>query len=354
MPFDSHTVRTLRGLAVLAFAFVLVVALEVFSRLLLEGSVDEGPRRLVRVDIPVGADIPDISRLLHEKNLIDHPIIFRYAVRLMGADTRIQAGSISLASGQSMFELIQALSHAKSVGVPVVIREGLTSMDIAGILQHSIGADSAEFMAVVRDTVLIRELKLSAPTLEGYLFPDTYLLATGSDLRRIARRMVANFRSHLPKDAEARSQSLGLSLHQALTLASIVEWETMLNSEARTIASVYLNRIKRGMLLQADPTVSYALGKGPSRLYFSDLKVDSPYNTYRYAGLPPGPINNPGKFSLEATLTPENTAYLYFVARGDGTHAFTSTLSDHLDAKQQLDRLRRESRTTDSLTSING
>jgi UPF0755 protein len=137
-------------------------------------------------------------------------------------------------------------------------------------------------------------------------------------------------------------------LHEAITLASIVEWETFTRSEARIISSVYHNRLKRGMPLQADPTVSYALGKGPARLYYSDLKVDSPFNTYKYVGLPPGPIDNPGKFAIQAAVDPETTNFLYFVARGDGTHAFTTNLSDHLAAKQQLDKLRRDAARSDT------
>jgi UPF0755 protein len=228
------------------------------------------------------------------------------------------------------------------VGLAVLFREGLTSMEIAGILRERLGMDSTEFMRVVRDTALVRELGLRGPSLEGYLYPDTYLFSTNTDLRRLARRMVANWRMHLPDNAEAAAQTLGLTLHEVMTIASIVEWETATKSEARTISSVYHNRLRKRMLLQADPTVSYALGKGPSRLFYSDLKVDSPYNTYKYTGLPPGPINNPGRHSIDAALHPEQTGYLFFVSQGDGTHAFTTKFSDHLSAKEVLDDLRRE------------
>ncbi|RPH92114.1 endolytic transglycosylase MltG, partial [candidate division KSB1 bacterium] len=265
-----------------------------------------------------------------------------------GADTKIQAGSMQLASGQSLFDLINNLTHTKALGIPVTLREGITSMDVAAILQSRLSVDSTTFMSVVQDTLFVRELGLDGPSLEGYLYPDTYYIANGTDPRRIARRMVANFFNHLPDSAVERSVRLGFTLHEIITLASIIEWETFTRSEARTISSVYHNRIRRGMPLQADPTVSYALGKGPARLYYSDLKVDSPYNTYRNPGLPPGPINNPRKYSIEAALTPESTGYLYFVAKGDGTHAFTSTLSDHLTAKQQLDRIRREAARSDT------
>lgn len=350
MPFNrSPWIRTVRGALTVVFALGLLVSLEVFSRFLLEGSVEEGPRKMIQVSIPEGANIADIAALLKKQGLIEHPILFRYAVRIMGADTKIQAGNMMLASGQSLMELIRNLTRAKALGIPVTLREGITSMDVAGIFHQKLGLDSTVFMAAITDTVFVRELGLDGPSLEGYLYPDTYFISSGTDPYRIARRMVANFRNHLADSIEERAAKVGLTVHQVITLASIVEWETSVRSEARTISSVYHNRLRKGMLLQADPTVSYAQGRGPSRLYYSDLKVDSPYNTYKYAGLPPGPINNPSMFSIEAALNPESTNFLFFVARGDGTHAFTTNLSDHLQAKQQLDKLRRESATKDTV-----
>jgi UPF0755 protein len=340
--------RTVRGVLTVIFALALLLALEVFSRFLLEGSVGEGPRQMVQVSIPEGANIAQIAEILKRQGLIEHPVLFRYAVRMMGADTKIQAGNMLLASGQSLFELVRNLTRAKALGIPVTLREGITSAEAAGILHEKLGLDSTAFMEVVSDTQFVRELGLDAPSLEGYLYPDTYFIAPGSDPHRVARRMVADFRIHLPDSAEERAAQFGMSLNDIVTLASIIEWETLVRSEARTISSVYHNRLRKGMLLQADPTVSYALGKGPSRLFYSDLKVDSPYNTYRNAGLPPGPINNPGRFSIEAALNPEPTSYLYFVARGDGTHTFSTNLADHLAAKQQLDRLRRDAARSDS------
>jgi UPF0755 protein len=352
MPFSTPTwTRTVRGLATIAFALALLLALEVFSRFLLEGSVADGPRQMVEVSIPEKASISQIAAILYEQKLVDHPLLFRYAVRLLGADTKIQAGNMMLASGQSLFELVRNLSRTKALGIAVTVPEGRTSMDVAEILSQKLHVDSAAFMAVIQDTNFVRELGLEGPSLEGYLFPDTYFIALGTDLRRIASRMVADFRNHLPKDMDSKVEQSGLTLHEVITLASIVQWETFTPSEARTISSVYHNRLKRGMPLQADPTVSYALGKGPARLYYSDLKVDSPYNTYMYTGLPPGPINNPGRQAILAALNPEQTNYLFFVARGDGTHAFTTNLSDHLIAKQQLDRIRREAAHSDTTHS---
>lgn len=343
--------RTIRGVLTILFALSLLIALEVFSRLLLEGSVADGPRQMVQVSIPEGAGVAEVAKILRHHDLIEHPILFRYAVRIMRADTRIQAGNMMLASGQSLIELVRSLTRAKAVGIPITFREGLVAAEVASLLQSKLGLDSLIFMSVVGDSEFVASLGLEAATLEGYLFPDTYFLAPGSDPRRIAARMVANFRSHLPVDFADQCDALRMTQHEVLTLASIIEWETFAPREARTISSVYHNRLRRGMLLQADPTIAYAMGKGPSRLYYSDLKLDSPYNTYLHPGLPPGPINNPGRRSIDAALNPEVTNYLYFVARGDGTHAFSSNLADHLAAKQQLDKLRRDAVRADTAAS---
>jgi UPF0755 protein len=334
--------RTVRGLLVVVFVLGVLVALEVFSRFLLEGTAVEGPRQMVEISIPDHATIAQVAKILADHKLIEHPLLFKYAVRIMGVDTKIQAGNMSLAGGQSLLDLIRNLTRLKALGVPVTIPEGRIAADVAQLLQQKIGLDSAAFMSVVEDTTFIHQLGVDAPTLEGYLFPDTYFIAEGTDPHRIAMRMVANLRNHLPKNYELRAEAVDMNLNEVLTLASIVEWETFTRSEARTISSVYHNRLRRGMLLQADPTVSYALGKGPSRLYYSDLRVESPYNTYKHVGLPPGPINNPGLASIEAALNPEITGYYYFVARGDGTHVFTTNLSDHVAAKQQIDRARKD------------
>ncbi|MDD5088530.1 MAG: endolytic transglycosylase MltG [bacterium] len=333
------------------FALGVLLALEVFSRFLLEGSAAEGPRRMVEITIPEGAGVSDIAQILLDADLIEHPAMFRYAVRMLGADTRLQAGHMMLASGQSLLELIRNMTSARAIGIPVTIREGITAREIAGILHARLGMVSVAFLDAVFGSVFVRELVLVGPSLEGFLFPDTYFIATGTEPARIALRMVANFRNHLPKDIEERLARSGMTLHQIVTLASIIEWETMASSEARLISSVYHNRLRRGMLLQADPTVSYALGRGPSRLFYSDLTVDSPYNTYRNTGLPPGPINNPGWNSMDAAMNPQPTGYLYFVSNGDGTHTFTSTLDEHLSAKRNLDRLRREVTLADSNSS---
>lgn len=333
--------RMFTSLGILLVILIVLAALELWSRFFLEGAAIEGARREVVVKIPQGASLDDISRILYSEGLIEHPRLFGFAARFLGMDTKMQAGTIRLALGQSLVELIQALSTAKAVGLPVTFREGLTSFQIASIIEQEFGVDSAAFMRAVTDKTLLEKLNVEAPSFEGYLFPDTYFFTGNETPDQMIERMVANLRVQLPPDMDDKLRALGMTLNEAIAMASIVEWECMVPSEAKIISSVYHNRLRKGMLLQADPTVGYALGKGPSRLFLSDLRVDSPYNTYKYPGLPPGAINNPGKRAIEAALNPAQTPYLFFVAQGNGTHAFNSKFEDHLQSKEVLDELRR-------------
>lgn len=329
---------------ILSLLLVFLIGLEVFSRFFLEGSVADGPRKEVYVTIPAGATISEIAGIMYSEELIEHPRLFTYAVRFLGADKKIQAGTIKVATGQSLVDLIGNLTRAKAVGVSVTLREGLTSWEIAEILQRDVGIDSAAFMEATRDSSLLAEAGVQAPSAEGYLFPDTYFMKANTSPRVAVSRMISNFMIHLPEGTNERLAELNMTLNEIVTLASIVEWEVLYYREAKAVSSVYHNRLRRGMLLQADPTVGYALGKGPSRILYRDLKVDSPYNTYLYPGLPPGAINNPGSRAINAALYPLQTNYLYFVAQGDGTHAFSTSLAEHLAAKQRLDRVREEQR----------
>ncbi|RQV93418.1 endolytic transglycosylase MltG [bacterium] len=342
MPDSKRRKRIIGSVLILSLLLVLLIGLEVFSRFFLEGSVADGPRKEVYVTIPSGASITEIASIMYAEGLIEHPRLFTYAVRFLGADKKIQAGTIKITTGQSLVDLIGNLTRAKAVGVSVTLREGLTSWEIAEILQREVGIDSAAFMAITRDSSLMAEFAINAPSVEGYLYPDTYYLKASASPRVAAARMVSNFMIHLPEGIEDRLAELHMTLNEVVTLASIIEWEVLFYREARAVSSVYHNRLKRGMLLQADPTIGYALGKGPSRILYRELKVDSPYNTYLYPGLPPGAINNPGSRAIQAALNPLQSNYLYFVAQGDGTHAFTTSLSEHLAAKQKLDRVRRE------------
>jgi UPF0755 protein len=202
--------------------------------------------------------------------------------------------------------------------------------------------DSALIASLCVDRKFLSSLGIEAHSLEGYLLPDTYLFSWQTDETEILRTFVNAFRNFYVDSLKARQAQLGLTVHEVLTLASIVEGETSLDGERATIAGVYWNRLRRRMPLQADPTIQYLLPDGPRRLRYDDLKINSPYNTYRKVGLPPGPINNPGRQSILAVLYPQTHQYFYFVADGTGGHRFSRHYSEHLRAVKHWRKIRQE------------
>jgi UPF0755 protein len=220
----------------------------------------------------------------------------------------------------------------------VTIPEGYAIADIAPLLARTLGVEEDSVLAATRDSTLREKLDVPTPTLEGYLFPDTYSFPDGTTGRAAVEAMVRRFEQVWQPEWNEKLQQMALSRHDIMTLASIVEKEAKLPAERPVIAAVYLNRLRIGMRLQADPTVQYALGRHASRLFYKDLRVDSPYNTYKYPGLPPGPIASPGEASIEAALYPANVPYLYFVAHPDGHHEFRQTFSEHSQARAQIRR----------------
>ncbi|HET7621112.1 MAG TPA: endolytic transglycosylase MltG, partial [Gemmatimonadaceae bacterium] len=206
-------------------------------------------------------------------------------------------------------------------------------------LTTELGVPEDSVRAAVRDSALRDELGITTPTLEGYLFPDTYIFSYGTQARAAVKELVRHFETVWQPEWNDRLRQLGMSRNEIVTLASIIEKEARLPEERPVISAVYHNRLRIGMPLQADPTVQYALGEHHERILYRDLEVESPYNTYRHTGLPPGPIASPGKASIEAALFPASVPYLYFVADSDGHHEFRSTFKEHREAKQ---RIRRE------------
>jgi UPF0755 protein len=272
----------------------------------------------------------------------------------MRLDRRIKAGQYSFRAGTTVPALLRALARGMSGLNLVTIPEGLTTKEVAGILANHLGVPTEAFLDLARDTVFLDSLGIPAPTIEGYLAPDSYEFLPGTS-PEVAFRTMANrtLRILLEETAGLDSLPLGLSLRQVLTLASIVESEAQFADERRRVARVYLNRLQIGMRLQADPTVNYAVGKPPrSRLYLRELQVQSPYNTYLNAGLPPGPICNPGRSSIQGVLRANpDVEDLYFVARGGGRHFFAKTYEDHLRNIQTARRMlaaRADTSTADS------
>ena len=237
-----------------------------------------------------------------------------------------------------------ALQHGRPPTVTVTIPEGRRAEEIAEILHQAGLVDPQEFLALVRSgegfafAFLEDRPPEASPSLEGYLFPDTYQIPRDSDARAIITLLLSTFDARFTEEMRARAHEQGLTVHEVVTLASIVEREAVLPEERPLIASVFRNRLARGMKLDADPTVQYAMGYDEAQktwwrtLLVEDYQFDSPYNTYRRVGLPPGPICNPGLASIEAVLSPEDTDYLYFVANtvaGDGSHVFARTFEEH-------------------------
>jgi len=214
----------------------------------------------------------------------------------------------------------------------VTFREGLTVREMAAVFESAGFGSAADFIAASRNAALIKDLDPEARDLEGYLFPDTYTLPRSATAVQLIERMVNRFQKAATPELRQAATARGLTLRQLVTLASLVEKETAKPDERPVVSGVYTNRLKIGMGLQCDPTVIYALmlaGRYDGNIRKGDLQIDSPYNTYRYAGLPPGPIAAPGEASLHAAANPADVPYLYFVSRNDGSHVFSTTLDEH-------------------------
>lgn len=256
--------------------------------------------------------------------------LFAFVANLHGGDTRVQVGKYLFKSGISNNELFNSLRTGKlRVFIAVTLREGLTARRQARILHHALGIDSTKFLKYAADTSFARTLGLPPEPLEGTLFPDTYSFSWQPDEKDVVRHLVEAFKKFYTDTLKAREDELGLTMREVLTMASLVEGETRIDDERPLVAGVYYNRLKHHMRLQADPTVQYLLPDGPRRLYYADLATNSPYNTYLHGGLPPGPVNNPGRASIIAALYPAHHQFLFFVANGAGGHSFSKSYEEH-------------------------
>jgi len=284
------------------------------------------------VEVPAGASPNTIGRRLAAAGVVRDLATFRYALARSGQARRLKAGEYRFDRPMTPVEVIDMIARGAVYLRPITFREGLTIKQMAALYEQGGFGPASDFTRAATDVTLIADLDPDARDLEGYLFPDTYTLPRRTTAAEFISRMVANFRSVVTTDLIARARARGLSVRELVTLASIVEKETGRPDERSLVAAVYSNRLRIGMGLQCDPTVIYALeraGKYTGNLTREDLRFDSAYNTYRYAGLPPGPIAAPGRASLEATVAPAEVPYIYFVSRNDGSHAFAATLDEH-------------------------
>ena len=334
MSTKAKSARWFRALLLVAAIALVGTALPLGALWYLNQPTYEYPAR--QIHIPQGASARWIGQLLERENLIHNARVFAWTVRLKGLGHQLKAGTYQLDGTGTTAAIAQSLLKAPIQTQPATIPEGLNRHQIAAQLQAAGVADSARFIAATEDPRLIRQLGVAAPSLEGYLFPETYFFDLDVDERTIASLMVNQFHRVFADSLHQRLDELGLSLHQAVTLASIVEREAVAVEEQPIISGVFLRRLKLNRRLESCATINYALGTNKKRLTYADLEVDSPFNTYRHNGLPPGPISNPGRTALFAVLYPEETEYLYFVARGDGTHIFSRTNREHERAKRRV------------------
>jgi UPF0755 protein len=290
------------------------------------------------VVIPDGATFQQVAALLERERLIKSRSAFVLFGKSHSADRKILAGEYELNPSMVPAEILSKLMLGQVVLHPITIPEGLTITQIADAMaQHGI-SNRDEFLRVMNDRSLIASLGINADTLEGYLYPDTYKFAREVKPREVVVTMVDHLRQVFNADLQARAQELKMTLHEVLTLASLIEKETGSGDERPEISAVFHNRLKKRIPLQSDPTVIYGLPNFDGNLRKKDLSSPSPYNTYRLAGLPPGPIANPGVHAIRAALYPSNSRALYFVSRNDGTHHFSVTLAEHNEAVEKYQK----------------
>jgi UPF0755 protein len=282
-----------------------------------------------RVIIPRGATLRVAADSLEAHGVVQSATAFRLYALLRRGDRSIRAGTYLFRRGSSWGRVLDDLRGGKGIEHSITIPEGWSLSQIVPQLARVLRVPVDSVQAAVRDTALLHALDIPTPTLEGYLFPDTYVFPDGTTPRHAVQTMVARFEQVWQPAWDAQLRQRAMSRNDVMALASIVEKEAKRPEERPVIAAVYLNRLKAGMLLQADPTVQYAIGHHVARVYYKDLTIDSPYNTYRYKGLPPGPIASPGKPSIVAALFPASVPYRFFVAHPDGHHEFTTTFAAH-------------------------
>ncbi|MGH7496711.1 MAG: endolytic transglycosylase MltG [bacterium] len=326
----------LAGLGILAGAFYLYPIL--FAPAV--------PAHLEKTDFIIarGMSVAQIADSLERQSFIRAREHFLLAARLTRWQNQLQAGKYQIVPRASHVDLLKLFRSGKVTPQRVTLPEGRPAEDYAEILQRELALDKTAFLSLVEDSAFALQLGVPAKRLEGYLYPNTYYFLWGVTPAEVITVLVRELQKNLTDSVRAQIAAQGLTLHQVMTLAAIVEGEAVIDSERAVIAAVYRNRLQQGILLQADPTIQYVVPGPPRRLLHHDLEIDSPYNTYRRSGLPPGPVNNPSIKSVLAVLNPAPVHYIYFVARGEGSHRFSYTLQQHLQAKREFDMVREQVR----------
>jgi UPF0755 protein len=288
----------------------------------------------VYVVVDRGMSYADIARRVSISGLVKDEVLFLMLGRLFRIEHRAKAGRYRLSSTSSMVTILKTLYKGATYRDRITLLPGRTIESVSDVLARRASVDSLTFVTLAHDSAFVSRLGIPSKTVEGYLYPDTYDVEWRESPEVVLRQMTANFQAAFDDSLRARARRLGMSINEAVTLASIIEKEAMLDLERPRISAVFHNRLRIGMKLQADPTVRYALKKWRGRMLYKDLKVESPFNTYWTYGLPPRPICSPGLPSLIAAVNPQpGSKDLYFVAQGDGSHYFSATAGEHQRAK---------------------
>ncbi len=287
------------------------------------------PAQQTDVVIQRGSTFARVVAALRDKNVLQHPLAFRILARLRHADGDVKAGEYRFPAHQTSDAILKRLVRGEQFALWVTIPEGYTAREVAQTLASRSLGDAGAYERIFLRSGGIIVAGSPTPNLEGYLYPSTYLLPIDDSPRQVARALVDQFRQELPRDAAARARALHRTIPEVVTIASLIEREGKADDERPTIASVIYNRLRLGMPLEIDASIEYTFPEHHDVITKRDLESESPYNTYRHTGIPPTPIANPGKPSLDAAFGPAQSDYLYYVAKGDGHHAFAKTLQEH-------------------------
>lgn len=335
---SSGAGRPMRSGPGVAFA---VLAVTLLSAFLLLDTNPQGNWEGKLAVIPKGSPLPEVVRILRDDGILPHPQAFRALVILTFSGRRLHYGEYAFPTPPSAFEAWRRLVRGDVIKYEVTVRPGANLFDVAELVKEKKLVAAEAFLAAATSPAVLRRLDIPGESAEGYLFPDSYIFVKPVTPEEIVELMVQQFRRKIPPDTEKRAKEAGFSLHQIVTIASIIEKETGIEQEKPIVSAVIRRRLALDMPLQMDPTVIYGAKRFDGTVTGKDLRKAGPYNTYLNRGLPPGPIANPGLPALAAALSPSNAEYLYFVSKNDGSHTFSRTLTEHIRAVEQFRRAAR-------------
>jgi UPF0755 protein len=329
-----------RLLLIFAAAVVLLAGTAAY---LVFGTIEIRDQATATLIIRKGANTAQVADDLDQQGLLRSRQVFVWLARAWAIDRRLQPGRYDFTGRVAMYDILKSLHDQNALIVRIVFPEGWKIGRFGRLVESELGTPAEEFLALCRDSSFLARQGIPAATAEGYLLPAAYRFYWGIEPEEIIAELIASTQKMFTDSLIARMEELGWDEHETLTMASLIEAEAGVAVERPRISAVFHNRLRQRIKLQCDPTVIYAMGGTNRRLLYRDLTIDSPYNTYKYPGLPPGPINNPGKPAVLAALYPNESEEMYFVARGDGTHIFSKTLEEHNRARRLVRQLRRGS-----------